>query len=283
MTQTTPHMDPQTARASAMARRVVIHCGVQKTGSTALHHFLGANAGRLAGQLDVYTPTPKTPVQKLGPLAIKYSLNPTPENEALFANGIETVRDILLAGGDAPVLISQENLAGAAPGKDGEHRFFPMLPAIMTLLAKHMAPLTPEFALYTRSMDDWKSSLYGQIVHSDWYTKTEDDFRADVATIREWDDLIARLRTALGAQNLHVFALEDEADPRRPGAQLLSLCGLSDAKIAELAPQTRKSNSRINKGALEFIRQINALGLEPHARTDVVRLAVQNQMLFHSN
>ena len=40
-----------TVEQDAPARRVILHCGVQKTGSTALHRYLERNRAALAGRL----------------------------------------------------------------------------------------------------------------------------------------------------------------------------------------------------------------------------------------
>ncbi len=271
------------SQADAPPRRVILHCGVQKTGSTSLHRFLTRNEKALKGRLEVRTPKRKTPQQELGRAATRFSLDPTDASGADLVSAIGALRDKLLQGGSEPCLVSHENICGAVPGRAGRNRLYPVFPAIARLIEAHMAPLRPEFVLYTRDMAAWKPSVYGQMVHSDWYTKTLDEFMDDTSALGGWDRLEQRFATDLGAGKLTVFRLEDEAQPEFPGTQLLRHCGLSNDDIKGLHPQARKSNQRLNSGALEFIRQINALELAPRTRTDVVELAVRNQRLFTTN
>lgn len=269
--------------ADAPPRRVILHCGVQKTGSTSLHRFLTRNEAALDGRLEVRTPQRKTPQQMLGRAATRFSLDPTDATGADLVEAIKALRDKLLEGGPEPVLVSHENICGAVPGRAGRNTLYPFFPAIARLIEAHLAPLVPEFVLYIRDMETWKPSVYGQIVHSDWYTKTMAEYMEDTRDLEGWDRLEQRFAAELGLGKLTVFRLENEAEPEFPAQQLLRHCGLSDDDIKGLRPQTRKSNQRLNSGVLEFIRQINALELAPRARTDVVDLAVRNQALFTSN
>lgn len=271
------------SQTDAPPRRVILHCGVQKTGSTSLHRFLTRNAKALKGRLEVRPPQRKTPQQELGRAATRFSLDPSDATGDDLVTAIGALRDKVLEGGSEPCLVSHENICGAVPGRAGRTRLYPYFPAIARLIVAHMAPLRPEFVLYTRDLDTWRPSVYAQMVHSDWYTKTMQEFMDDTDDLGDWDGLKASVSKGLGVGKLTMFRLEDEGEPDFPGSQLLRHCGLSDAEIHALRPHTRKSNQRLNAGALEFIRQINALELAPRTRTDVVELAVRNQALFNSN
>jgi hypothetical protein len=248
--------------------------GVQKTGSTALHHFVQRNQAALP--MRVLTPEKGTPVRRMGRLAAQFTLDEGKRDD--FVAAIRTVRDVLDAG-QGPVLISHENLVGAMPGRAGTVALYPRIGEVVALLDEHLAPHVPVYAVYSRDMGPWKRSVHNQAVKTDSYPRPLADFLAETEDCGTWDDLAARLERAAPGR-AHVFALEDEPDRTRPGAQLLRLCGMSADEIAALDPVPGKRNESLNTGALEFMRLINMAGLTPPARTKVAQLVARNQSLF---
>lgn len=262
-------------------RRLILHLGVQKTGSTALHHMLGRNGAALADRLTVLTPTKGSVTRDLGRAATRFSLTPNAKTRTALAETARQLRD-QLADGTTPVLISHENLPGAMLGNGGTNTLYPHLETILTVLTDAFAPMDCDFVLYTRDMADWKHSVYGQAVRSDRYGKPLADFLAETAGCGTWDDLCQRLIGHLGAERVRIFRVEDETDPTRPGSQLLRHAGLTAGDIAALKPQRARSNPALNAGALEFLRLLNTLGLERPARRRVADLVTAQHSLFVS-
>jgi len=260
-------------------RPVTLHIGVQKTASTALHHFLKLNADAIAPHLLVRAPKPGTPTQQMGRAAVDFSLDPSDERRAQLIGKIEAVRTEIEAS-DLPALISHENLPGAMLGNPGVTTLYPMLEELLDLYERHLAPFSPCYAIYTREMGAWKRSVYNQAVKTDGYGGTFDDFTAETADCGSWESLAARMRKALGDDRVAVFALEDEPDPMRPGQQILAYAGFAKDQIAALSPLTWRSNQSLGPGALEFMRQINAAGLGPKPRMKVMNLVIKNPSLF---
>ena len=265
---------------SIFARPLTVHLGVQKTASTALHHLLHLNAERLSGRLAVRIPAPRTPATATARAAIAFSLAPNAANRSALADRIEALRDELVATDDPAILVSHENLAGAMPGNGAEVKLFPQIGAILRLLADHLAPFTPRFAFYTRDMAAWKRSVYNQAVKTDGYAGQRADFEAETARCGSWDQMRSRVEDAVGTENAAFFRLEDEPEPMRPAQQLLAYAGLGEDEIASLTPLTWRSNQSLNAGSLEFMRQINIVGLAPQPRMKVMQAVTQNQALF---
>lgn len=270
---------PHASRAGPA--RLIIHCGVQKTGSTSLHHFLGRNRAELEARgLHVLTPLKGTPARVLGRTAAHFSVDPTRENEELLEKAATDLRNSLPAYGTC--LVSHENLPGAMIGRAGETRLYPHVTRILDTIDRAMAPLEPEYVFYTRDMAAWKKSVYNQAVKTDSYPRSEAEFLCETENCGSWADLESRLSTHLGAARLAIFRLEDEPDPARPGQQLLHHAGLEGCDLATLSPVSGTRNQSLNAGALEFMRLLNTLDLNRQARTSVARLVTRNQQLFAS-
>lgn len=258
---------------------MILHCGVQKTGSTALHRYLERNRDALAGRLEVLTPVRKSLTQRLGRAAMQFSLEPDSERRAALA-GLAREMGEHLADGQGNVLISHENFPGAMIGKRGVTTLYPHLEEILAVLEEGLAPFRPEVAFYVRDMDAWKKSVFNQAVKSDHYPRSEADFRAETEACGTWADLEARAVAALGRARVTLLRLEDETDPAHPGTQLLRHAGLNAKEVAALALGPRRANQSLNPGALEFLRQVNGLGLDQPVRRKLADLVAANQALF---
>jgi len=267
------------ARDINAVRRLIIHCGVQKTASTSLHHFVRRNQSLLSPHLDVLPPVKGSPVQLMGRAAMLFSLDPSPEKQSHLIDQITALRD-QLPDDTTPVLISHENLPGAMIGKRGVVTLYPHLEQIIALLDTHFAPLVPEYVFYTREMADWKSSVYNQAVKSDHYPHSRDVFEAETNNCGTWHELERRMQAQVGDDRVRFLRIEDETDQSKPGLQLLLHAGL-DAKVLDaLHPVERHRNPSLNTGSLEFLRLVNTQGLEQGARRKIVDLVRGNQSLF---
>lgn len=264
------------------ARRLIVHLGVQKTGSTAIQRHLRANAAQLAPHLLVRTPDEGTPMRPLGRAAVAYSLQPSGDSAQALRLAFRDVLDTL-PDNDVAVLLSHENLSGAMPGNGGETRLFPHLPKIAALLVQEARDFAVDFVVYTRNMTAWKPSVWAQAVRTDGYTDTEQAFLEQVADLPGWGDLMRRLADELGPARLTRLKVEDEGDPLRPGTLLLRHAGLDEASITALQPLDGLSNQRLNDGATEFLRLLNGLSLNPYAHGRIVDLVARRQYLFTAN
>lgn len=270
------------AASADSTRRLIVHMGVQKTGSTSLHHFLQSNQAALDTRLQVLTPRRGSPTRDMGRAAALYTVDPSPETgrREAFIAAIEKVK-AQIPETPGTTLISHENLPGAMLGRAGTVTLYPMLEEIVALMDAHFAPMGPEYVIYTRDMVAWKRSAHNQAVRSDGYPGDYETFLAETQEAGDWESLAARLHAAAPGR-AHVLQLEDEPSRRHPGSQLLRLAGLAPDDIAALKPQRASRNQSLNSGSLEFMRRINALGLRPKQRRSVAEIVEKNQGLFIS-
>lgn len=259
-------------------RRVIVHIGAQKTGSTSLHRFLARNRDALARRLEIRVPEKGSVTRELGRTCALYSMRPA-NHEADLIRLIQEVRSELETD-DRVCILSHENICGAMMGRAGVREMFPRLREIIGLFETHLAPFVPDYVLYTREITGWKRSVHNQAVKSDSYAGTLEQFLAETATCRGWDAVRADMEDVVGADRVRVFALEDETSADRPGRQLLRFAGLRDAEIDALSPLAGRSNQSLNPGALEFMRQLNELALAQPVRKQVAELIKTNPSLF---
>lgn len=264
-------------------RRLVIHLGAPKTGSTSVHHFLRRNQDALAGDLVLRIPAPGTAMQRLGQAAIAFSLSPGDDSRATLQAAFRAVLADL-PDDDRPVLISHENLSGAMPGNGGETGLFPALPAIVTALEEALPKgWRADYVLTTRRRKDWLPSVWAQAVRSDGYAGTWPEFAALTDDLPGWGELMRRLRKVVPDKRLHHLPLEKTPDAARPAAPLLALAGLSVDRIGALAPEPARRMARLPDAATEFIRRLNQRDLNPRARWLVSELVAQNPSLFNAD
>lgn len=261
------------------ARRVVVHLGLQKTGTTSLHRVLGLNRAALQGRVTALLPERGSGLRRLGMAAMGFSLSPDPSAEAALRQELAAARDTLMSS-DGFLLLSHENLCGAMPGRAPTGTFYPALERILALCDAALAPLQPHYVITLRDPDAWKRSVWSQAVRSDGYARPLSEFMAAMADLTSWDALLDRARATVGADRLTALPVEAITDLMRPADRLLQVLGLPDDDIAALEPVARLGKTRVNEGALEFLWKANGLGLGDRARQRLAELVVQEQALF---
>lgn len=264
-----------------MSRSLILHVGVQKTGTTSLQRFLRRSGPALADLVAIRTPEEGTPMRPLGRAAVACSLNDEKDRRAALVLAFGDVLDTVPDGPQA-VILSHENMAGAMPGNGGETRLYPALPMMLDLLMDEAGRrgFAPRVVVCTRRMADWLPSVWAQAVRTDGYARTLDEFQAETAGLPGWGDLIRRLSSTLGSDRVTRLRMEDEPDAARPGRRLLDLAGVPAARIDALAPLEGRGMERLTPNATEFLRRLNGLSLNPHARDRVADLVARSQPLF---
>ena len=78
-----------TPRPASAGRRLIVHAGPPKTGSTSFHHYLKRNHELLEPHLVVPNELTGVPMSPLGRASIQFSLDPVPEAEAELRRATE--------------------------------------------------------------------------------------------------------------------------------------------------------------------------------------------------
>lgn len=208
--------------------RVVVHGGFHKTGTSSAQTFLLSNGD------NVYPATALVMPGKLrkgaARLAVRYSRDGRAATLAAFKDSLRDTLGALDLGLKRNAIISDENLCGRMPGRDG-HEGYGAAPVLMAAVAEVIREaIHPEtdirFLFTTRDPDSW--------LHSCWYhnlrkSRMELDFDAFTAIhggSAQLTDTVATIRAAVAPLPVFEVALEDVCDnPEGPASAILQLLG----------------------------------------------------------
>lgn len=212
-------------------KRVILHAGFHKTGTSHVQRTLRANA------------------RALGPhvaLRLKRDMKPLMQATRSYASlkdllGLTTVakefRTVLAGVRDVPCLvIAAEELSGHMPGrpKVADYGAVPVLAELYSTTIRARWPHAKIIIHYgTRAPQDWLRSAYWEHVKSSSMTMKIDDFVNRYQQAADLDAVAARV-AELGL-TVHTTPLESATGRFGPAEPVLSLCNLPDH--LELTPQ----------------------------------------------
>ncbi|MEP1767941.1 MAG: hypothetical protein ABJJ53_15040 [Sulfitobacter sp.] len=239
-----------------MPRKIVIHAGFHKTGTSTVQAVLRANRKALMPAVAIRL---KGQMQELISATRGYSTYGT--EDAL--DKVSRRLDALLA--DLPgmprrtLLLSAEELSGHMPGRGAlaDYRAAPVLMYLMWQRAKRAFPnAAVAICFSTRDPASWQRSAWGEHVKSSGMTL---DFASYCAQYPQSSDLAQVIRevTSRVPAPVHSYRLEDCAALRLgPADPVLDLCDIPDALRQTLIPQPAQ-NTRLDDETLAALLQIN--------------------------
>jgi hypothetical protein len=234
-------------------RKLFIHAGLQKSGSTSFHRYLKQNETALSDHIKPIFPKGKSLARMLGRVAMKYSMAPSKERlTRIRAVG----REILLEceNLEQDVLITHENILGAMPGVQEKYELYPSFPKISGALVDIFSDYDVEFIVTTREINAWKKSVYAEGVKSDRFTQEYESFIFGTNYLGDWDQLDQHLNASAPTT---LFAIEDETSREHPGQNLLEHCGVPKNALATFSPIGKEYNARFTDEMIEFARALN--------------------------
>ncbi len=219
-----------------MPRRIIIHGGFHKTGTSAVQSTLRDNRVAMKTQIALRL---RWHLKDLIAAAHAYS-------NARDANALEAVQaqfDTLMT--DLPgmprrtLILSAPELAGHMPGHPGlvDYAAAPELFYVYWELTKKRYPSADiQFFLTTRAPEAWLASVYAQHVATSDLTLEYSAYAAQYAASADLAGMVTEIASRVPAP-VHHAALEACADlPLGPAGPLLDLCKLPDAMRKGLHP-----------------------------------------------
>lgn len=222
-------------------RRILIHPGFHKTGTSSIQHFLWTNRSRLSAQVAILQLRHLKPAAQL---CMSYSRN---NNPLLLADLVGALSEALEEHGPMPdsnddrdIVVSCEAFSGHCPGWPGVDNYA-AAPFTASVLAGFFSETFPEAEVIivysTRESDAW--------LHSAWRhhllgQRMMIDFETWAPRYRPAADLMTVvIEVAEGLLPVRVFTLpleESHLHPQGPGGALMELIDLPDDLRASLEP-----------------------------------------------
>lgn len=226
-------------------RRVLVHPGFHKTGTSSLQGFLVQHRDPLAGYFYGFG---RDKAPELDLAATQYSQRPFRWRLWAFQRVLRTTLSACPA--DRDIVISMESLSGLMPGhrvlggadaRDYARTAIPMGKAIIQEIRAIFGAQTEIIFLYTtREKSDWLRSVHGHLLRSIRFTDDLKTFRDRFESMPDLNAQADQMALALPDVRVERAALEDYTLARTgPARAVLDLMGVPKAVRKSLAPTPR--------------------------------------------
>lgn len=213
-----------------MSRRIILHAGFHKTGTTTLQETLALNATLLLPHVELYLQHGAL-ISSLSRAVLDFSGNRCKATKADITTCARAFFSLIDQDDPRPVLVSSESLAGHFPGSSGVGKYEPA-PIAMALIRdawRDVAGNTDSFeTYYSTRRTGWLASCHWQRLKNNRATISLQDYIDKYAIAADHDAILADLRARIGAHAVHTAALEDIDHPVDPVLNLLDLTHLRE-------------------------------------------------------
>ncbi len=258
-------------------RRVIFHFGPSKTATTTFHVMLKNNVSRFGQRVAVSARDGLTAQLRI--LGAELLNGTGSVTRSKLQRAVQNMRRKMSDMTADTIIVSDENMFGIFSRTLFSARFENGPAHILSEIESELAGWDLHYVCYTREPQKWSDSCYNQTVKLAGGTQDYDTWIAMHPDLNVPQKMVEGFRSVLG-DRLTVLPMEEEVQRYGyVGRRVLELSGIDEAVINTL-PVPQSSNVSISPASLEFIRQINALGLEKSDRLKVTRLVERSQKLF---
>lgn len=239
--------------STGSGRRLILHIGLPKSGSSAIQCYLSDHATRLAECGLGWLPGSR------GPNATEWAVAFSHRTNVITAEyGVRTghdrqrlrerIADRLVGAEDRDLIISSEHLSGLI-----------RTPAETDDLATFLQGLgfQPMIIAVIRRADYWLPSAYAEAVRSGRTIRLGPHFVDRRAHLLDHQALLARWASAFDQIRLVPYLETDKTDPAAVPRRLLYACGVPMATTADWPQPERLSRPGLSATAVEVLRRIS--------------------------
>lgn len=239
-----------------MPRRIIIHAGFHKTGTSTIQNFLRSNRVALRKQVALRL---RWHMKDLLSATRGYSTDLDPLTLIKVQTRFGALMNDLPGMPRRTLILSAEELAGHLPGRGAlaDYSAAPTLLYAFWEIAKARYPQA-EILIYltTRAPEPWLASAYWEHVKSSSMTMDFDTFTETYHKAADLDRMAAEIASRVPAP-VHAHALETcRALPLGPADPLMALCEVPDEILKTLVPEP-VANARPNFTVLETLLEVN--------------------------
>ena len=239
-----------------MPRRIILHPGFHKTGTSSLQATLRANRTALKPHIALRL---RWHMKDLLHATRGYSTWRDPLTLLKAEHRFETLLDGLPQMPRRTLALSAEELAGHLPGR-GDLADYSAAPELLEIFIRSLRQRFPqaEIIVYlsTRAPADWIASAYWEHVKASSMTLNLADFTARYAPSSDLDAMVQEITRRLPCP-VHQTRLEDCRDlPLGPATPLLDLCELPQDLLKQLTLPP-PANQRLPADLLQALLDAN--------------------------
>ena len=239
-----------------MPRKIIIHAGFHKTGTSSVQQVLRANRPLLQPELAMRL---KGQMQDLMHATRGYSTWRDDLTLVKAATRFGGVLDDLVAMRKRALLLSAEEFSGHMPGR-GDLADYSAAPILLSRYCDEITARFPniEQVIYfsTRAPESWLQSAYWEHVKSSSMTLDYDTFATTYEKAAELEPIVKAVRKQVNVA-VHHTALEDCRDLRLgPADPVFDLCDISPSLREKIVPQPIH-NERLDKTVLLALLEAN--------------------------
>ena len=246
-------------------RRVIIHAGFHKTGTTTIQRFLHANGKHIWPRCSLTLP--RRVRKGAGQKALQYSRFPTSDLLDAFGRDLHDVLSEIDVGQSRKVLISDENLAGRMPGRDGQVSYS----QTATLMARIEDVVCDIFGTETdvnfhftvRDPDEWLRSTYKHNLRKTRLTLEPEEYARAYGASADLMGVVDQVASTVTG-HVQTSDLADASGIEGPAAPLLDLIELPPHRRRKLEPLPRQ-NTSYDDALLDEFLALNRSGLTDDA------------------
>ncbi|WP_417259865.1 hypothetical protein [Celeribacter sp.] len=213
-----------------MTRRILIHPGFHKTGTTTLQETLRVNRALLTPHVEMYIAGDLTQALLAG-ATIEFSADRRKQTRDIIAEEAEALFDSFEPDDPRPILMSNESLSGHGIGHKGVHRYAATAPAMKVIHDAWRRVMGPEapFEIYISTRQKgWLASCYWQRLKKKRFRMALDEFEEKFASAADHAAIIKATRNMLPDVPVTSCDVADAGHPVRPVLDLLGLGELFD-------------------------------------------------------
>lgn len=239
-----------------MPRRIIIHAGFHKTGTSTIQATLRENRMAMKKHAALRL---RWHMQELLSATRGYATWRDPITLMKVQNRFEALLDRLPGMPRRTLILSAEELVGHLPGR-GDLMNYSAAPILLhtywEIAKKHFPAANIQFYLSTRAPEAWLASAYWEHVKSSNMTLNFDAFREKYPDAANLDEIVAEVAARVPVP-VHQCALEACQNlPLGPAQPLLNLCDLPTDLLSALAAPP-PANTRPNKDILAAMLEAN--------------------------
>jgi hypothetical protein len=227
-------------------KRVLIHVGPHKTGSTSIQRWLHENKHFLASKNAAFLHSSET--HRAAKLLSLQKYDEAEEHLAIISERISRL-DV------QTVILSQEDFAGELPGRTRTRAIYPRIAKNLRILKRALAHHRTEFLFFERAPLEWLRSCYHQhLIHRTTFHDFN-TFSEFLGGAPDWNVLLLRaIDAAKGSLHREPFSKNPESGIR----SVLSLSGISEVELPSQPSVVNQSPSSDCILALERVNEASA-------------------------